>query len=231
MVMSFTDQRKDVQSILATAEKKYIETNDCDKLELQNLTLKKNKCTAWVHVISPGECQRKDFIKVGNKKLWTPIGYEGLRKVFVDGKWINLFCKIKRNDVNPDEIPLKFMCYTEEEPVISVSTTSISTTVHETLLKLGLQKKTRRWSGVDFFGLSRSDVSRYIESNMNEGAKANKKHCDLPEILTSVVNTAHRNAGPTSNLCEKSQKQRNELIHELVKLVSAGDVRAYIEHL
>jgi len=152
------------------------------------------------------------------------VGYEALRKVKVGEKWINLFCKVGRNNLNSDN-SLKFTCYTNEEPVISCWSTSISQCVSATLKRLNI-KSTRRWSGVDFFGLSRSDVSQYIESNMKNGSgRENKKHCSLPELLTNVANTKHRNAGPTSSLCEKSQKQRNELIHELVNLVSAGDVK------
>jgi len=218
--------RKDVQSLLAIAHKQFlvIDANNNDP-EIENLSIKNSKSsTAWVHVISPGDSQSKEFIHVGKKKLWTPVGYEALRKVKVGEKWINLFCKVGRNNLNSDN-SLKFTCYTNEEPVISCWSTSISQCVSATLKRLNI-KSTRRWSGVDFFGLSRSDVSQYIESNMKNGSgRENKKHCSLPELLTNVANTKHRNAGPTSSLCEKSQKQRNELIHELVNLVSAGDVK------
>ena len=106
----------------------------------------------------------------------------------------------------------------------------MSQTVNKLLKDLNITD-TRRWSGVDFFGLTRSDVRQHMKVKLQEeNSKTNAKHKknELPSIIKDVLNTKRRNAGPTKDLCEKSQKQRNEMIHQLVSFASSGDIRGIL---
>lgn len=111
---------------------------------------------------------------------------------------------------------------------MSSSSTNISKVVGDILNQLNI-KSCRRWSGAEFFELTRSDVMAAINSELTKDlgsdSSIKKQNTELSKVLTSITNTSHRNAGKTSNLCGKSQKHRNELIHELVNFVSAGEVK------
>ena len=106
------------------------------------------------------------------------------------------------------------------------SSLSISDVVSSALKQLGVTA-TRRWSGYDFFGLTRSDVVSqitYMQDNLVLDTSSNEKSKQA-KVISDIVNVRSRNAGPTSNLCSKSQKQRNELIHKLVAFTTFGDVK------
>ena len=131
-----------------------------------------------------------------------------------------LHCKIENKDGQP-----LFTCIFTIEPEFSVSSLKISVIVKTALQKLNVTAS-RRWSGFDFFGLTRSDVIALIEAKQNVVPVENESEVEpLPKILKDVLNVRHRNAGPTSNLCQKAQKRRNELVHELVKSAPFGDFK------
>ena len=103
----------------------------------------------------------------------------------------------------------------------------MSKVVKEALLKLGISS-TRRWSGYDFFGITRSDVISYFEEALHGEDVTTSDDDDvevktLPKVLKTVLDIRHRNAGPTSSLSKRAQKERNEKIHKLVGFVSFGD--------
>jgi hypothetical protein len=49
--------------------------------------------------------------------------------------------------------------------------------------------------------------------------------------MLCFANTKTRNAGPTRYLKPKARKERNTLIHEMVKFTSFNDVQSYIVYL
>ena len=218
--------RKDVQLMLKNAVWKTLTTDNSSNQE--ELLIRSSSNTRWVGVISLGNVSDKKFqIEVGTRnRIWTPAGYEAVRKVKYDCRHIALHCKIENKDDKPF-----YTCYTKEDPLITLSSFKISEVVRTALKQLNITS-TRRWSGVDFFGLTRSDVISHMKAKENsltcgkektEAEITSKK--SYPNVLIDVLNTKHRNAGPTGNLCAKAKKQRNELIHQLVLFASSGDVK------
>jgi hypothetical protein len=50
-------------------------------------------------------------------------------------------------------------------------------------------------------------------------------------LLDKVANTKTRNNGPTNALKPQARKERNTLVHEMVKFTSSNNVQSYIVYL
>ena len=192
---------------------------------------RKNSSTSWLGVISIGEIKEDHFRHVGTKLIYLPIGYIAARTISVPSSTsstntadeksiITIHCKI--TELNGNVI---FSCNKSISSELLGSSLNPSETVRQTLKKLHVTA-TRRWSGLDFFGLTRSEVINTVNAALkNEGVK---KDMNSPpnKLIKSLMNVRHRNAGPTHSLMsEKSRKQRNDLIHRLVDFASFGDVK------
>ena len=72
-----------------------------------------------------------------------------------------------------------------------------------------------------------SDIEKIPTKESEESEKQSKKVCkqDQP-VINDLLNIRHRNAGPTSDLNRRAQKNRNEKIHQLVNFASFGDVKS-----
>ena len=219
--------RKDVIEALKLAPK-----NKNDNSQNTNITTDiaetcdSRYTSLWGGVISIGNvdaCNNFNAftIPVGSKLIYLPPGFESVRNVKLDEKKsIPLHCKIEDKDGQP-----LFSCVTTQKPEISVSSFKISAVVRLALKKLDVTAS-RRWSGYDFFGLSHSNTIKQIQSKQKLVIdEKEKKQVSLPKILKDVLNIQHRNAGPTHTLCRKAQKQRNEVIHQLVQFATFGDLK------
>ena len=220
--------REDVRETLKNAPSEVTPT----EIKTSNIDMKSNShhTSVWVGVISVGDidvCKdsKAGFSKkIGTKVLYFPPGYEAVRNMKLgNSQMVPLHCKVEQRD----SIPI-FTCYTKDLIIFSVSSENMSKVVKEALLKLGISS-TRRWSGYDFFGITRSDVISYFEEALHGEDVTTSDDDDvevktLPKVLKTVLDIRHRNAGPTSSLSKRAQKERNEKIHKLVGFVSFGDV-------
>ena len=102
----------------------------------------------------------KNFtVQILKKKLYLPPGYEAVRTVKLENnETVDLHCMIKEV-----EGTLNFECLTNTAPLIKCSSSKISEAVRVALKELKVTA-TRRWSGCDFFDLTRSDV--YTTANL-----------------------------------------------------------------
>ena len=223
--------REDVQKTLKSASSQVLPA------EIETITpdIKNNShhTCAWVGVLSVGNIEVcKNFTsgflkKIGNKKvLYFPPGYEAARNIkLTNSQTLTLYCKVQQKDNN--NIPI-FTCYTKEHIIFSICSENISKVVKDALLKLGISS-TRRWSGFDFFGITRSDVVSYFEKALHQECATTSsgdevKAKNLSKVLKTVLDIRHRNAGPTKSLTKRAQNERNEKIHKLVEFASFGDV-------
>jgi len=67
-----------------------------------------------------------------------------------------------------------------------------------------------------------------LHSNVESDDEVGDEYTDNAsgDLLQSLNNIRKRNAGTTSKLCPKAIRRRNEVIHELVKYASFGDVKS-----
>lgn len=163
--------------------------------------------------------------KICNVSCRLQPGYEIIRQMQLPNSsmYIDVHLCIERGDDGPI-----FKGFTKSEPIINVSNKDIGIVVGEVFSELKINKR-KNWSGVEFFGLDRSeviDITSKPPKIPNDPSEELDNVNDYSEI--SVLNDAYqirrRNAGPTSNLCPKAIKARNETIHKLVQYASFGDV-------
>jgi len=71
-------------------------------------------------------------------------------------------------------------------------------------------------------------VNEHCNSNVESDDEVGDEYTDNAsgDLLQSLNNIRKRNAGTTSKLCPKAIRRRNEVIHELVKYASFGDVKS-----
>ena len=132
-------------------------------------------------------------------------------------------CKIDQD--LPNRIII-FKCFTVEEPTISCKHMKCSEVVKQMFKLLNITTK-KKWSGYEFFGLTKSDVLRVLispivecdferdQGNINTDPTDNKIY-----VLKSAIQIRSRNVGETSSLKHnKSIKHRNEAIHKLVSQI------------
>ena len=194
----------------------------------EQLLHRKNSSTSWLGVISIGEVKKSHFRQVGSQMIFLPIGYVAARTISVpsasniddDKSVITIHCKISELNGN-----INFSCTESMSDRLLGSSLNPSEAVRQTLKKLKVTA-TRRWSGLDFFGLTRKDVINFVNSkSRNEECPQKDLHSPPNKLMKELMNVRHRNAGPThSLLSEKSRMQRNDLIHRLVNFASFGDV-------
>ena len=218
--------RKDVKLLLKNAPSKII---TADSRNPDSVITSKNSKVNWMGVITVGDVEKNIFVKnVGSNKLVIPIGYESVQNIKLNEKIVALHCKVEDGP--------QFSCFTLEDPIVRCTSSLPSDAVRKALNKLNITF-TRRWSGYEFFGLSRSDVISQINSMMNSRNKdvscqrdtnsveQDNNAAHKPKLLKEVMDIRHRNAGPTSSLCSKAQMHRNELVHKLVEFATFGDVK------
>ena len=163
--------------------------------------------------------------KIANVSCRLQPGYEIIRQMQLPNSsmYVDVHLCIERGDNGPI-----FKGFTMSEPIINVANKEIATVVAEVFSELKINPS-KNWSAVEFFGLDRSEVIEVTSKPPkipNEPSEVLENVNDYSEI--SVLNDAYqirrRNAGPTSNLCPKAIKARNEIIHKLVQYASFGDV-------
>lgn len=211
--------RSDVKNLLKRAEIKNVSESATNTLKEAN----RFKTVSWGGVQSVGKVtDNKNFVcKVGREQLILPDGYLSVRFITVNGTIIKVQSKIN----SKDGLPI-FQCFSDD-PKFNIESFKISEVVRLLFAHLKV-KQARRWSGHDFFGLTRSDVVQqinFMKIRKDTEESSNKKKITENDIMKSVVNVRHRNAGPTSSLCSKAQRNRNEMIHELINFATFGDVR------
>ena len=114
---------------------------------------------------------------------------------------------------------------------------------------LKIKEYKKNISGYEFFGFQRPDVikqlhalakvcrKRQLYDDLGESTTINdtrvrkRKIVSQYPLLDKVANTKTRNAGPTNALKPQARKERNTLVHEMVKFTSSNDVQSYIVYL
>ena len=169
-------------------------------------------------------------VNIANVACRLQIGYEIIRQVkLLNNKCIDLHMKIEKSDNGPI-----FQIFTKSDPLIEIAGSKISQVMKKAFSELKLTVK-KKWSGYEFFGLTRSEVLQVITkhptmlsttlSRSEESKSSSSKVRKVDEvILKDISNIRRRNAGPTGNLSAKAIKARNETIHKLVEFASFGDV-------
>ena len=187
---------------------------------------------SWISMISIGIPNLNEHFKVNicKKIVLMQPGYEGIRAIQLNGNTHKIHCKIERS--RDDTRPV-FLCVCDE-PRFTKSSESITKVVTMTFKELNYNPR-RKWSGYEFFGIMAPErlnllicpnvdkenmVPRLIKENSTPLVK---KKINSP-LVEKLLHNQHRNAGPTSGLCAKAQKERNEFIDEIVEFSSFGDV-------
>ncbi|XP_066925516.1 uncharacterized protein [Clytia hemisphaerica] len=207
-----------------------------------------SRTSNWLDVVEWGI--RKDhpaFIKntgrkQDSKKIYLQPGYHALRTIkLVSGEMMTVNLKIKEEDNKP-----KYVISSEHDEICEESFI-ISTCLSNFLDKAKAVRTKKNWSGFEFFGMQRTDVQRKLVAELDEHLEGycpgeiseddggdDTNHAQLIKsqpLMKNILNIRKRNAGPTSSLCPKAIKARNEVIHNVVKYVSFGDEKSFVQHL
>ncbi|XP_066914971.1 uncharacterized protein [Clytia hemisphaerica] len=230
------DTNKENSSDASTAPFQSCATSSC-----------RSRISNWIGVLDFGVRINEDaFIKkVGTKNLYLQPGYHALRSVkTTNGKFINLHLKI----INVDNQP-KYCAFTEEDPVMSFESHIPKECVSQALDGVKAIKSKKNWSAIEYFGLQKSEVQQKLtaecdkllqdlqpgeisdDDDDDDNEKDTNDQINEAPLLLNVLNIRKRNAGPTSSLCPKAIKARNEIIHNLVRYTSFGDVKSFVQHL
>ena len=187
----------------------------------------------------------------GSSSVSLRPGYDARQLINHNGKSYEVSCKLKQNS---NFGPL-FQCevFKDGKIIFTSMEARPTTTMKKVFEFLNLQNYNKNLSGYEFFGLTRTDVisqlsecsskSRKRKSNDNDHVGQNNvdnskgmKRIPVGQfshypLLDKLSKTKTRNAGPTSSLQCKSQKERNALVHEAVKFTSFNDVKSYVIYL
>lgn len=138
-------------------------------------------------------------------------GYHSCRSVNlgVDHS-IKLNWKIEKGDNGPI-----YRAYTEEDPLVDISSTIIGSCVNKALQALGVNSK-KHWSGFEYFGFMKSDFMEkltqidlptgYCNNDNDFVSEDHNKDVNKDTILQKLHNVRKRNGGTTSSLCPKAVK-------------------------
>ena len=186
--------------------------------------------STWVGVINYGVViNDPQYVKnIGSVQCRLQHGYEAIRKIKLkDERLINVHLKIEESINGP-----LFRAFTLNEPVVACNSLVIGLVVKEVFNKLNVVSN-KKWSGFEYFGLTKSEVLNVLSTNPIPAGKVNdldndQRECNEQDydILNDIVNIRKRNAGETSSLCRKAIKARNATIHKLVEFASFGDVKS-----
>lgn len=83
---------------------------------------------------------------------------------------------------------------------------------------------TKHWSGSEFFGFTRKEVSTHLRTMCPSIEVVDY------EVLKAVAAFRKRSAGETSGLSKKGQTGRNKLIHRAVDFISFGDIKSKLNN-
>ena len=208
-----------------------VEFNETSTLD--DVSLKQTKrMMDWLGVVSLGEFNKnpKFLCHIGKKAFKLQVGYESIRQVKIsNNESVLVHCKIGEADGEP-----LFECFSDTQPIFRVKDKKPTKVCKEAFKHLNVISK-KKWSGYEFFGLTRSDVFNQIclleendEETSDDDCQENisKKSCTSNKPLRDLLNIRHRNAGPTNELNSKrAQKERNEKIKSLVEYASFGDIK------
>ena len=217
---------KDVESAIA----KGIEhiSNIIIKQSHPNVAAHSNRQSVFIGLKSVGipHISSDYIVNVGAKSFRLQPGYESIRSIeTAEGVIFKVTCRIKKGIDGP-----LFSCSYAEEFNFTSQSYNITESMNLLFEDLKIIPK-KKWSGYEFYGLTRPEIlTEIIQNNSGQQtATINKKMPPLDySVLLDAQNVRQRNAGPTSLLkSSAAQKKRNELIHELVKFSSFGDVKGF----
>ena len=184
------------------------------------------RISSWGDILEYGTPVPDDhrYIKtVGKIKCRLQPGFKVFRRMKVSPtKSVNLYLTIEKSTEGP-----LYRAFTEnEEPKISISTNAPSE-IKQVYDQLKI-KCNKNWSAFEFFGFTRPDVLCVITCAYNTPSNTmnNSKTRKLNENIDNLMNIRHRNAGITSNLCNKAAKNRNEKVKDIVEYATFGDLKS-----
>ncbi|CAB4039571.1 Hypothetical predicted protein, partial [Paramuricea clavata] len=140
----------------------------------------------------------------------------------------------------------------DSQTIFTLAETKPTTTLNKVFEYLKLNYK-KNLSGYEFLGLTRPEVIQQIHqcssevnvgkskpaeslepNNLNSASRLKWKPDAVPmpyPLLEKLLKNKTRNAGPTSSLQVKSQKDRNALVHEAVQFTSFNDIKSRLSFI
>ena len=228
--IEYQNKKMDIGSISLTSLMN-TESNDKDISSVTS-TVHSRQCS-WTGIVSYGTALP------GNPLFYTKLisgivyrlqpGYEAIRTLYLgDGEQLQVKLRIIDNNSVPN-----FTADINTSPVTKLSSANVNDLVTLVFKSIDVVVK-KKWSGYEFFGFMKPDVLSELTKDTSETKKKQQqkaKPVELAQVLKSIENIAHRNAGPTGDLSARGMAGRNKKIHELVEYISSGDVVKYIEYL
>ncbi|CAB4015700.1 Hypothetical predicted protein, partial [Paramuricea clavata] len=224
---------------------------------LKELGLQTNKhwsgrLVSWLGILSVGEDPPCD--DGTDRTLWSygsgenvvPLrpGYDARLILNSEGTSFEIFSFDSSRSHNFGPI---FQCavISGEDNLYTTQEVKPTTPVRNVLDFLKIKEYKKNISGYEFFGFQRPDVIKQLQAlakvcrkrqlyddlaeftTINDTTVIKRKFVSQYPLLDKVANTKTRNAGPTNALKPHARKERNTLVHEMVKFTSSNDVQSY----
>jgi hypothetical protein len=235
------------------------EASNSDKVTI-NIAQRSGRFVNWLGIRSVGEDHPCDdgtsttLWSYGSGENVVPLrpGYDARLAINSEGGTYEISCKII-SSLSHNFGPI-FQCavISGEDNLYTTQEVKPTTAVRNVFNFLKIEDYKKKISGYEFFGFQRPDVIKQLQAkvckpvankcrkrSLNEdfpqstpiNGTIKKKFVSQYGLLDKVANTKTRNAGPTRYLKPTARKERNTLIHEMVKFTSFNDVQSYIVYL
>lgn len=242
-------------------ENEIFNTNECEasSCDTDNVTIniaqRSGRLVNWLGILSVGEDPPCDdgisstLWSYGSGDNVVPLrpGYDARLAINSEGKSFEISCKIV-SSLSSNFGPI-FQCevISGGENLYPTQEVKPTTAVRNVFNFLKIKDYRKKISGYEFFGFQRKDVIRQLQAKVSRKRQLStdedlfttlddtrvvkKKFVSQYPLLDKIANTKTRNAGPTKSLKPQGRKERNTLIHEMVKFTSSNDVQSYIVYL
>ena len=188
------------------------------------------------------------------KNVLLRLGYDATQLICHNRKSFEVSCQLIQQSELGEFGPL-FRCEVLQggQTVFTSAETKPTTTLNNVFEYLKLEKYKKNLSGYEFFGLIRPEVIQQLHQCLNKVNVRKRKPAESLEpnnldgssrikwkpaaalmpypLLEKLSKTKTRNAGPTSGLQIKSQKDRNALVHEAIQFTSFNHVKSMLSSL
>ena len=209
---------------------------------LINIVKKSEKVVNWLGIKYIGKdtpnSVKWSYCHNGKHVLLRP-GYDARQLICHNGKSFEVSCQLIQQSELGEFGPL-FRCEVlqDDQTVFTFAETK-PTTLNKVFEYFILENYKKNLSGYEFFGLIRPEVIQQLHQCLNKVNVRKRKPAECLEpnnldgssrikrkpaaalmpypLLEKLSKTKTRNAGPTSGLQIKSQKDRNALVHEAVQ--------------
>ena len=233
------------------------EPSSCDDKVTINIAQRSGRLVSWLGILSVGEDTPCD--DGTNRTLWSygsgenvvPLrpGYDARLNLNLEGTSFEISCKVVSSRSHNFGPIFQCAVISGEDNLYTAQEVKPTTAVRNVFDFLKIKEYKKKIYGYEFFGFQRPDVIKQLQAlakvcrkrqlnddlaestTINDTRVRKRKIVSQYPLLDKVANTKTRNAGPTNALKPQARKERNTLVHEMVKFTSSNDVQSYIVYL